>query len=90
MGLVWFPKAPPKTPPTPDQVHNRNKFKIAAATWNNLLPQQRADWTLAAKRANLAITGYNFFVFYMTKGTDAHVQTIQRQAALPLLPLWTS
>lgn len=88
-GLVWFPKAPPKTPPTASQIHQRNKFRIAAACWTGLTQDQRNNWTLAAHRANLAITGYNFFIFYMTKGTDAHVQTIERQSALSLLPLWT-
>ncbi len=89
-GLVWFLKAPPKTPPTVSQVHQRNKFRIAAVCWNKLTPQQREDWRIACLQANLAISGYNFFVFYLTNGTDAHVQTIERQSHRTLLPLWTT
>lgn len=89
MGLVWFLKAPPKKPLTASQVHQINKFRIAASAWNALSAQQRDDWRRAAIRANLSITGYNFFIFYLTKGTDAYVQTVERQTAIPLLPLWT-
>lgn len=88
-GLVWFLKAPPKKPPTASQVHQRNKYRIAAECWNALTQQQRRNWTRAAHDANLSITGYNFFIFYITKGTESYVQTIERQTGIVLLPLWT-
>lgn len=88
-GLVWFLKAPPTKPPTAGQVHQRNKFRIAAECWQALSSQQRANWTTAGHAANLSITGYNFFIFYLTKGTRAHVETIENQTGIILLPLWT-
>lgn len=86
-GIVWFTKSPPLEPPSPLQVHQRNKFRLAGHCWRALIPEQRAAWLAAQDGANLAITGYNLFVYYITTGDLETIQTIQRLTNLNLLPL---
>lgn len=86
-GLVWFPRSPPLEPPSPLQIHQRNKFRRAARLWHGLDPSRRNQWKVACQRANLAITYYNFFVYYVTTNDVAAVETIEQQSGLNLLPL---
>lgn len=88
-GLVWFPKSPPKKPPSSDQVHQRNRFRAAAAAWRSLPQPQREAWELASKRAHLSCHGYNLFVYYQLRKDVAAIRTIERQTGVTLLPLWT-
>jgi len=89
-GLVWFIKAPPLEPPSPMQIHQRNKFRLVAATWRSLSAEQRNNWSLAARRAHLQITGYNLFTYYLTRNDPAVVRTIEQQSRVDLLPLTRS
>jgi len=89
-GLVWFIKAPPLEPPSPLQVHQRNKFRLTGYLWRALSPEQQADWSLAQARANLAITGYNLFTYYVTTGDAPAIVTVERQTGLDLIPLQRS
>lgn len=89
-GLVWFVKSPPLEPPSPLQVHQRNKFRLVGYLWRSLTPQQRQNWTLTQDRANLAITGYNLFTYYITTGDAPTIHTVERQARLDLIPLQRS
>lgn len=83
---VWFLKAPPTTPATPWQVHQRNMFRLVAQLWRALTVDQRLDWQKAARRAHLNITGYNLFVWFQhTKDCNA-LRTIQHQSGVTLLP----
>lgn len=86
-GLVWFLRSPPLSPPSPLQTHQRNKFRITAYIWRSLSPQQRARWNEAQYRANLSVTGYNLFTYYITTGDAPAVETIERQTGLKLIPL---
>lgn len=85
-GLVWFPRSPPLVPASPLQVHQRNKFRRAARLWHSLTPQMRDDWKTATQRANLAITYYNLFVYFVTTDDVAAINTIEQQSSINLLP----
>jgi hypothetical protein len=85
--VVAFPKAPPTSPPTRPQQHQRDLFRLAACTWRAFLPARRAAWTSAARRAHLTITGYNLFVHAITTGRRDTVATVARQAKIALLPI---
>ncbi len=85
-GVVWYPRAPALQPPTPLQIHWRNKFRLAGFLWRGLEPSQRADWLSADRKANLSITGYNLFTYYVLSGDDASIHTIERQTGLNLIP----
>ena len=83
---VWFLKAPPTKPPTGWQVHQRNKFRLAAVQWAMLLEQERQAWLDAARLAHLTITGYNLFVYYHCTHDRATIATIEHQSGVQLLP----
>lgn len=86
-GIVWFEKSPPREPPSPMQVHQRNKFRLAGHTWRALTPEMRARWNSTQYLAGLRITGYNLFTFWIVKGDRATIQTIESHTGLQLLPL---
>jgi len=69
--LVFFKKAPPDKPPSEKQIAQRNRFRLVAAAWSTLTPYQRAQWTIAARRASLCMTGYDLFVHFKLK-PDPH------------------
>ena len=83
--LVFFPKAPPLVPPTKDQIHQRNKFKLVANLWNHLLATTRKTWEAAALAAHLRIHGYDLFTYYELTGDHDAIRTIERQTNLQLL-----
>lgn len=86
-AIVWFEKYWPCKEATPLQAHTRNKFRLAGYLWQALEPQQRVDWLSAQAKANLQITGYNLFVYYICTNDAPTIHTIERQAHLTLLPL---
>ncbi len=83
--IVFFLKAPPKTPPTPYQLRNMAVFEVAAQLWNGLDPQLKANWLKVQQLANLGITSYNFWVYYIATNDRSAVRTIERQTGLELL-----
>jgi hypothetical protein len=85
--LIWFPKAPPTSPPTALQTHQRNLFRITALSWKLLPRYEKWCWSQAARRARLRITGYNLFVHYVTRSAHRTIAVIERQSGLKLLPL---
>ncbi len=86
-GLVWFERSPPKEPPSPLQVHQRNKFRLTAYIWRNLSPSMRANWNTSQYLANLAVTGYNLFTYYILTLDADTIHTVERHSGLVLLPL---
>lgn len=85
-GVVWYPRAPALQPPTPLQTYWRNQFRIAGNIWRGIGAEARADWMAAEKLANLSITGYNLFTYYILTGDAAAIETIERQTGLQLIP----
>lgn len=83
---VWFLKAPPTKPPTGWQVHQRNKFRLAALQWTILPEQQRQAWLDAARIAHLNIGGYNLFVYYHCTRDRPAIATVEHQSGVRLLP----
>ena len=84
---VWFMKAPPKTPPTCWQTHQRNAFRALGAAWSALSQDVRDDWQRAAKLARLTITGYNLWTWYGFTNDSATILTIEHQTGVKLISL---
>lgn len=80
--LVFFLKAPPKTPPNFWQRRNQHRFRLAAALWRRLGQAERRRWELASRRLSLRLTGYNLWIYYFTSRDQATIDTIFRQAGL--------
>lgn len=74
--LVYYPRAPPLMPPSPDQAFMRSKFKQAATAWASLTLEQKRSWRLLAQAAQTRITGYNLWTYWQTTGDFATVQTL--------------
>lgn len=82
--IVVYTRAPPRTPETFDQKHQRNKWSSDAAIWQQLSPGEREQWRLAAQRAALRITGYNLFLHARSDTNSNTHATIAKRYALTL------
>lgn len=82
---VWFLKAPPTTPATPYQNHQRNIFRLVAMAWRALPADVRQAWLDAAPRAHLRITGYNLFTYWQITRDRPTLRTIEHLAQLELI-----
>lgn len=80
---VTFLQAPPKKPPSLRQLHQRNKYGLAALLWWNLTAQARAAWLRAANAASLRITGWNLWVAVHSGADPARARAAFRRARLP-------
>ena len=76
--LVVFLKTWPHDPATFHQTLYRNRWRHAALRWRGLTPQTRLLWKTIARKANLTITGYNLFIFYILGNHNQHIETLQR------------
>lgn len=81
---VWFGKTWPKDIPSALQLDQRARFISAAQAWRALTPDQRATWTLAARRSYLCMTGYNLWLFASLSPDPTAINTVARQTHLPL------
>lgn len=82
--IVIFLRAPPKTPETFDQRHQRNLWKEHARIWRTLTHAEREQWRLAAKLANLRITGFNLYLHARSNTNSNTHATIASKFALTL------
>lgn len=79
-NLVFFIKAPPTSPASYLQAHQRLKFKTTAEFWQRLSVDEKADWEHSTQILHLNLTGYNLFVWYYTAGDRQTLATIERLA----------
>lgn len=82
---VMFPQAPPKQPPSPNQLHTRGIFSAAVWAWRSLSDERREAWQQAAHSGRAQMTGYNLLVQMITAQRTDYVNTIQRRAGIPLI-----
>lgn len=85
LGVVWFPRAPPKMKPSFLQRRHRNRWSFAARVWRTMPILDREKWMTAARLLNLAITGYNLFIYYQVTKDAGPIRTIQRRTGIQLL-----
>lgn len=83
-GIVYFAKAPPKELPTVLQRRVRARLTLAAWLWTMLPETARQAWLLAARKANLRITGYNLYCYWVMTDNLAAIKTIERQTGIQL------
>jgi hypothetical protein len=80
---VTFLQAPPKKPPSRRQIHQRNKYGLAALLWWQLSPATRASWRHAAARASLRITGWNLWLAVHSGASPLRAEAVFRRARIP-------
>lgn len=82
--IVYFPRSPPKCPPTDRQIYQRNQLRRAAIAWQLLDAATRANWEQATKRLSLRLTGYNLWTYYHITGDTSIIDTVSRHSGLDL------
>lgn len=83
--VVFFAKTWPHKPASPAQTVQRQKFIDAAAAWQNLARNARAQWNLATRRASLCCHGYDLYVHWHLTHDDATIRTLERQTGTQML-----
>jgi len=84
-GTVWFAKSPPLKEPSPWQLRQRDRFRLAAQAWRMLDETQRQTWHLATRRARLFVHGYTLWIWWQLLRDRAGLSTIERQSGLRLV-----
>jgi hypothetical protein len=84
--MVAYAKTWPHKPPSPLQTIQRQRITDAAAAWQALTADQRAQWELATKRASLAMCGYCLWVAHQLTPDAKAIETLERQTNTELLP----
>lgn len=80
--VVFFPKSPPKEPPSYLQIRQRNRWAIAGQRWNAISQQQRDAWEQLTRRARLRISGINLFFYYHLRQATAVIDTLVHQTGI--------
>lgn len=81
---VFFEKAPPKEPPSPDQLTIRNRWRQAATGWKQLGEEGQRLWRLATTRAHARFTAYNIWVSLFVRPDPSAFQTLQNISGITL------
>jgi hypothetical protein len=83
--LVWFLRAPALNPPSPLQISQRNKWRIAAAEWWSLSASERENWLRASKVGHLRISGWNLWMYWRLTRDKEAIKTVERSTGINLL-----
>jgi len=63
----------------------KNKIRRTARIWNRMSEEEKGKWQTACVRANLRITGYNLFTYWMTRQDRAAIATVERISKIDLV-----
>lgn len=82
---VGYPKAPPKEPPTDNQVYYRTRFQTSQANYMALTPPQKAAYELLTKAASLCMNGQNLYIHVSMKHAFGLLDTLQQQHGITVV-----
>lgn len=85
-AIIWYPRAPPRKPPSPLQVLQRQKWTDILVDWNNFTEAQRQAWLDLADQAHTRITGLNLYLWYRCSQDDRVIHTLELQTGITVLP----
>lgn len=85
-GVVILLKAPPDKPPSRLQFARRQAMRAAAINWNALTSIARSSWRRACITAQLRITPFALYFYFLTKRDNAAINTIRQNTGEPLPP----
>jgi len=83
-GVVILLKAPPDKPASRLQFARRQTMRAAAINWNALSSISRSSWRRACKSAQLRITPFALYFYFVTKRDHAVIDTIRQNTGEPL------
>lgn len=61
---VFFPRSPPKMPPSDLQLAQRERFRLAQSDWASVTPLVKAKWEAIMQRLSLSLTGQNAWLHF--------------------------
>jgi hypothetical protein len=82
---VAFPRSPPQKPPSIRQIQQRERWRAAAQAWAELPNTIKLNWRTAAIKANLKITGHNLWIWYILRGDQPAILTVERITGINLI-----
>jgi hypothetical protein len=84
--LVVFPKSPPKTKPSPAQVHARNAFRAAGESWGCLSDYTKNVFKDFVKRTGAYGGGFVIWLIYTLKLNLEILKLIERIVGRDIFP----
>lgn len=85
-AIIWFPQAPPRTPPSALQVLQRAKWRTYLDDWAAFTDDIRQAWLDLATDAHLRIHGLNLYIWWRSSLDDPAIRTLERQTGITVLP----
>lgn len=81
---VFYRRAPPTSPPTPPQIRQRLRFKLAQHLWSNIPVGQKQLWEQLTKELSLCLTGQNLFMSLALNPDDEALASALNRTGLSL------
>ena len=79
---VFFPRSPPKEPPTARQTLQRGRFRSAVQAYMALTKAEKLAWELITKKSSCCLTGQNLYIkIALTHQYDA-LTTLRKQTGI--------
>lgn len=85
-ALIWFPRAPPRKPPSELQEWQRARWRAILDDWLALPAATRANWMAITERASLSLHGLNLYIWWRCSEDDSIIITLQRHTGITVLP----
>lgn len=82
---IAFQKSPPKEPPSPAQINQRNRFRLAQRAWMELSDESASDWERLVQAASLVMTGQNLYISVALRGNLTTLATLERQTGITVV-----
>lgn len=83
---VWFPVAPPLSPPSFIQIWQRGRFRTAMEAWTLLTKPEQELYRQAVKKLYLCMPQTGLWCCLCLQSDNTLYQTIKRQSGLNLAP----
>jgi hypothetical protein len=86
--IVFYPQAPPLSPPSAIQEVQQLNFQAACAMWRNLTQAERNDYGTSVAFTHARITGFNLFMSAALKFDATDLIAIEKKTGIPLATPW--
>ena len=84
--LVWYPRSPPTTGPSPAQARQRDRFRLAIRRWNQLDQPTKNAWNELTLTLHLCAHGLDFWIHLSLRPDRQKWATIVANTGTTLTP----
>jgi hypothetical protein len=84
--VVQYPKSPPKKPPSPAQLRQRSRFRVAQLAYMQLPDAEKQLWEDVTKALSIDATGQNAWLSLALKPDDAWLRIVHQTLNINLPP----